>query len=112
MDLMKEKMTASNSDSDETTTKWQASKEERIATWHFVMLDKNKNKVYENIYTQQKVIIIFLLIVAYYNRCKNIIFIFKFQYTTYITYYRERCYRKYERENVILITSERVPIFC
>jgi len=64
MDLMKEKMTASNSDSDETTTKWQASKEERIATWHFVMLDKNKNKVYEN--TQQKIIIIFLLIVEYF----------------------------------------------
>ncbi|XP_070162861.1 SPARC-related modular calcium-binding protein 2 [Polyergus mexicanus] len=47
MDLMQEKMTASNTDSDETTTKWQASKEERIATWHFVMLDKNKNKVLE-----------------------------------------------------------------
>lgn len=51
MDLMQEKMTASNTDSDETTAKWQASKEERIATWHFVMLDKNKNKVYENIYS-------------------------------------------------------------
>lgn len=53
MDLMQEKMTASNTDSDETTVKWQASKEERIATWHFVMLDKNKNKVYGN--TPQKV---------------------------------------------------------
>ncbi|XP_072749788.1 SPARC-related modular calcium-binding protein 2 isoform X4 [Anoplolepis gracilipes] len=47
MVLMQEKMTASNIDSDETTAKWQASKEERIATWHFVMLDKNKNKVLE-----------------------------------------------------------------
>ncbi|XP_029156896.1 SPARC-related modular calcium-binding protein 1-like [Nylanderia fulva] len=46
MNLMQEQMTAST-DSDETTTKWQASKEERIATWHFVMLDKNKNKVLE-----------------------------------------------------------------
>lgn len=55
MDLMQEKMTASNTDSDETTAKWQASKEERIATWHFVMLDKNKNKVYGN--TPQTVIV-------------------------------------------------------
>lgn len=46
MDLMQKKMKASNSDSDETTDKWQASKEERVATWHFVMLDKNKNKVF------------------------------------------------------------------
>lgn len=45
MDLMQEKMEASSIDSNETTVKWQASKEERIATWHFVMLDKNKNKV-------------------------------------------------------------------
>lgn len=45
MDLMQTKMKESNTDSDETTAKWQASKEERIATWHFVMLDKNKNKV-------------------------------------------------------------------
>ncbi|KZC12104.1 SPARC-related modular calcium-binding protein 1 [Dufourea novaeangliae] len=44
MDLMQKKMKASGTDSDETTTKWQASKEEQIATWHFVMLDKNKNK--------------------------------------------------------------------
>ncbi|XP_011696655.1 PREDICTED: SPARC-related modular calcium-binding protein 2-like isoform X3 [Wasmannia auropunctata] len=47
MDLMQEKMEASNIDSNETTVKWQASKEERVATWHFVMLDKNKNKVLE-----------------------------------------------------------------
>ncbi|XP_012543460.1 SPARC-related modular calcium-binding protein 2 isoform X1 [Monomorium pharaonis] len=47
MDLMQEKMEASSIDSNETTVKWQASKEERIATWHFVMLDKNKNKVLE-----------------------------------------------------------------
>ncbi|KAG7211467.1 hypothetical protein KM043_010747 [Ampulex compressa] len=47
MDLMQKKMKASTTESDETTTKWQASKEERIATWHFVMLDKNKNKVLE-----------------------------------------------------------------
>jgi hypothetical protein len=45
MDLMQEEMEASSMDSNETTVKWQASKEERIATWHFVMLDKNKNKV-------------------------------------------------------------------
>lgn len=43
MDLMQTKMKESSTDSDET--KWQVSKEERIATWHFVMLDKNKNKV-------------------------------------------------------------------
>lgn len=42
---MQEEMEASSMDSNETTVKWQASKEERIATWHFVMLDKNKNKV-------------------------------------------------------------------
>lgn len=47
MDLMQKKMKASSTDSDETTAKWQASKEERVATWHFVMLDKNKNKVLE-----------------------------------------------------------------
>ncbi|XP_076297930.1 SPARC related modular calcium binding-like protein magu isoform X1 [Lasioglossum baleicum] len=47
MDLMQKKMKASGTDSDETTAKWQASKEEQIATWHFVMLDKNKNKVLE-----------------------------------------------------------------
>ncbi|XP_014467209.1 PREDICTED: SPARC-related modular calcium-binding protein 2 isoform X2 [Dinoponera quadriceps] len=47
MDLMQTKMKESNTESDETTTNWQASKEERIATWHFVMLDKNKNKVLE-----------------------------------------------------------------
>lgn len=45
MDLMQKKMQASSSDSDEATDKWQASKEELVATWHFVMLDKNKNKV-------------------------------------------------------------------
>lgn len=45
MDLMQTNMRASSTDSDETTAKWPASKEERIATWHFVMLDKNKNKV-------------------------------------------------------------------
>lgn len=53
MDLMKKKMKASNIDSDETTTKWQASEEERTATWHFVMLDKNKNKVYAKIFSTQ-----------------------------------------------------------
>ncbi|XP_012279212.1 SPARC-related modular calcium-binding protein 2 isoform X2 [Orussus abietinus] len=47
MDLMQKKMKASSADSEETTAEWQASKEERIATWHFVMLDKNKNKVLE-----------------------------------------------------------------
>ncbi|KYM97970.1 SPARC-related modular calcium-binding protein 1 [Cyphomyrmex costatus] len=50
MTLMQEKMEASNkleADFNETTVKWQVSKEERIATWHFVMLDKNKNKVLE-----------------------------------------------------------------
>ncbi|KAL6256579.1 hypothetical protein P5V15_012689 [Pogonomyrmex californicus] len=47
MDLMQEKMETSSNDSNETTVKWEASKEERIATWHFVMLDKNKNKVLE-----------------------------------------------------------------
>jgi len=46
MDLMEEKMEVSNIDSNETTINWPASKEERIATWHFVMLDKNKNKVF------------------------------------------------------------------
>lgn len=44
MDLMQKKMKAAGSDSDDAT-KWQASKEEHVATWHFVMLDKNKNKV-------------------------------------------------------------------
>ncbi|XP_032684488.1 SPARC-related modular calcium-binding protein 2 isoform X2 [Odontomachus brunneus] len=47
MELMQTKMKASSTDSDETTDNWPASKEERIATWHFVMLDKNKNKVLE-----------------------------------------------------------------
>ncbi|XP_008216799.1 SPARC-related modular calcium-binding protein 1 isoform X1 [Nasonia vitripennis] len=47
MDLMQKKMKASSTDSDEATDKWQASKEERVATWHFVMLDKNKNKFLE-----------------------------------------------------------------
>ncbi|XP_011636194.1 SPARC-related modular calcium-binding protein 2 [Pogonomyrmex barbatus] len=47
MDLMQEKMETSSNNSNETTVKWEASKEERIATWHFVMLDKNKNKVLE-----------------------------------------------------------------
>ncbi|XP_033223901.1 SPARC-related modular calcium-binding protein 2 [Belonocnema kinseyi] len=47
MTMLHRKMKASNSDSDETFSKWQASKEERVATWHFVMLDKNKNKVLE-----------------------------------------------------------------
>ncbi|XP_076758691.1 SPARC related modular calcium binding-like protein magu isoform X3 [Xylocopa sonorina] len=47
MDLMQKKMKEDGTDSDETTAKWQASKEEQIATWHFVMLDKNKNKVLE-----------------------------------------------------------------
>ncbi|XP_066596959.1 SPARC-related modular calcium-binding protein 2 isoform X2 [Prorops nasuta] len=47
MDLMHKKMKASTTDSDETTANWQASNEERVATWHFVMLDKNKNKVLE-----------------------------------------------------------------
>ncbi|XP_057330893.1 SPARC-related modular calcium-binding protein 2 isoform X3 [Microplitis mediator] len=47
IDLMDKKMKASTADSVEATDKWPASKEERIATWHFVMLDKNKNKVLE-----------------------------------------------------------------
>ncbi|XP_048515303.1 SPARC-related modular calcium-binding protein 2 isoform X2 [Athalia rosae] len=47
MDLMQKKMKASSTESDETTLKWQTSNEERIATWHFVMLDRNKNKVLE-----------------------------------------------------------------
>lgn len=45
MEFMQAKMTASNG-SDETTD-WGVSKEETIATWHFVMLDKNKNKILE-----------------------------------------------------------------
>lgn len=45
MDLMQKKMKASSTDSSEITANWQASKEEQVATWHFVMLDKNKNKV-------------------------------------------------------------------
>ncbi|XP_015184579.1 PREDICTED: SPARC-related modular calcium-binding protein 2 isoform X2 [Polistes dominula] len=45
MDVLKKKMKDSNSS--EITANWQASKEEQIATWHFVMLDKNKNKVLE-----------------------------------------------------------------
>lgn len=44
-----EKIKESSPDSDETINKWQATKEEGIATWHFVMLDKNKNRVYNNI---------------------------------------------------------------
>ncbi|KAH0944986.1 hypothetical protein HN011_006466, partial [Eciton burchellii] len=47
MDFMQKKMMTSNNDSDETTVKWEISEEERIATWHFVMLDKNKNKILE-----------------------------------------------------------------
>ncbi|XP_043494790.1 SPARC-related modular calcium-binding protein 2 isoform X1 [Polistes fuscatus] len=47
MDVMQKKMKASNTDSSEITAKWQASKEEQIATWHFVILDKNKNKILE-----------------------------------------------------------------
>lgn len=46
MDLMQKKMKASSTDSSEITANWQASKEEQVATWHFVMLDKNKNKVF------------------------------------------------------------------
>lgn len=50
MEFMQAKMTASNG-SDETTD-WGVSKEETIATWHFVMLDKNKNKVrYKSIFS-------------------------------------------------------------
>lgn len=45
MDLMQKKMKASSTESDETTLKWETTDEERIATWHFVMLDRNKNKV-------------------------------------------------------------------
>lgn len=45
MDLMQKKMKSSSTESDETTLKWQTSNEERVATWHFVMLDRNKNKV-------------------------------------------------------------------
>ncbi|XP_044578188.1 SPARC-related modular calcium-binding protein 2 isoform X3 [Cotesia glomerata] len=47
IDLMDKKMKTSSADSVEATDKWPASQEERIATWHFVMLDKNKNKVLE-----------------------------------------------------------------
>ncbi|XP_034943987.1 SPARC-related modular calcium-binding protein 2 [Chelonus insularis] len=47
MILMERKMKTSNPDSVEATDKWPASKEEKVATWHFVMLDKNKNKVLE-----------------------------------------------------------------
>ncbi|XP_028982450.1 SPARC-related modular calcium-binding protein 2 isoform X2 [Diachasma alloeum] len=47
MDLMDKRMQDSSTDSAEATDKWRASKEERVATWHFVMLDKNKNKVLE-----------------------------------------------------------------
>ncbi|XP_047354033.1 SPARC-related modular calcium-binding protein 2 isoform X6 [Vespa velutina] len=47
MDLMQKKMKASSTDSSEITANWQASKEEQVATWHFVMLDKNKNKILE-----------------------------------------------------------------
>jgi len=45
--LMQEKMRAVTADFDETTAKWQrqTSKDEHVATWHFVMLDDNKNKV-------------------------------------------------------------------
>ena len=38
-------MKAADIDPDETSDQWQVSKEEKIATWYFVMLDKNKNKV-------------------------------------------------------------------
>lgn len=62
MDLMQEKMEASNIDSNETV-KWPASKEERIATWHFVMLDKNKNKVFD-----ERQFIIFLSLISIINR--------------------------------------------
>lgn len=47
MDVMQKKMKASSTDSTEITANWQASKEEQVATWHFVMLDKNKNKILE-----------------------------------------------------------------
>ncbi|XP_058805894.1 SPARC-related modular calcium-binding protein 2 isoform X2 [Phymastichus coffea] len=42
MDFLQKKMNV-----DEVINKWQVSKEERVATWHFVMLDKNKNKFLE-----------------------------------------------------------------
>ena len=49
MDLMEKKFKTSSAadSSSDVTDKWPASKEERVATWHFVMLDKNKNKVLE-----------------------------------------------------------------
>ncbi|XP_043277125.1 SPARC-related modular calcium-binding protein 2 isoform X2 [Venturia canescens] len=50
MDLLEKKMKSSSgtsSSSEATDEKWIVSKEERVATWHFVMLDKNKNKVLE-----------------------------------------------------------------
>lgn len=50
MNLMLEKMIASRTDFHETTSNWEKSKEEQVATWHFVMLDDNKNKVYEIFY--------------------------------------------------------------
>lgn len=44
---MEKKIKDSNGDMDKTTEKWSTSKEERIATWHFAMLDENKNKFLE-----------------------------------------------------------------
>lgn len=51
MDLMKKKKKSSNPDSEEVTVNWPASEEEQVATWHFVMLDKNKNKVIDKVDT-------------------------------------------------------------
>lgn len=47
MIFMEKKMKATETDSVEETDEWPISKGERVATWHFVMLDKNKNKVLE-----------------------------------------------------------------
>lgn len=47
MQLLHRKMKSADPDSNETFAKWQVPKEERTATWHFVMMDINKNKVLE-----------------------------------------------------------------
>lgn len=49
MQLLHRKMKSADPDSNETFAKWQVPKEERTATWHFVMMDINKNKVNINV---------------------------------------------------------------
>lgn len=46
---MQTRMTASI-DTNETA-KWNASPQEKVSTWLFVILDKNKNKVYAPFFT-------------------------------------------------------------